>query len=77
MPTTENFQLVLVLLVAVALVLAVLALLLQWAIIRGAVLSALRQHARENRARRTAPADDAATLLHGVDAPAQRGYQQQ
>lgn len=77
MPVFENLQLVLILVVAVAIVLAVLGLLLQWAIIRGAVLSALRQHARESRPRRATAPDTSTTLLDAQAAPAHSSYQEQ
>ncbi|MFJ3394012.1 hypothetical protein [Leifsonia aquatica] len=67
----------LVLVVAVAVVLAALGLLLQYAIIRAATLSALRQHARESRPRRSAVADTSTTLLDLQAGPAQGSYQEQ
>ncbi|WP_314148226.1 hypothetical protein [uncultured Leifsonia sp.] len=76
MPVIENLQLALILTVAIAVVLIALALLLQFAIIRAGVLSALRQHARESRPRRAPATDTAALLLNGETAPAQGGYQQ-
>jgi|GEM_PF-3749642 len=77
MPAFENLQLVLVLVVAVAVVLVALGLLLQYAIIRAATLSALRQHARESRPRRAPLADTSTTLLDAQGGGTQGSYYQQ
>lgn len=50
MPTPETPILMLVLSITVWLLVVIITLLILWAIIRGAVLSALRKHHREVRA---------------------------